>query len=98
MDSTYVADAPLGYVQVLAAAVDAGTALPSIPRGTVKVTINVEGSPIRWRDDGTNPTASVGMLVPAGTTFDYRDQGLSSFRAVSATAGAILNISYYGTR
>jgi len=49
---------------------------------------------VRWRDDGTAPTASVGMPLPAGTILSY-DGDLSRIRFIETAASAALNISYY---
>jgi hypothetical protein len=49
---------------------------------------------VRWRDDGVNPTASVGMPLLAGVTLQY-DGDLTRLRFIEATASAELNISYY---
>jgi hypothetical protein len=98
MDSTFVADSSLGYRQVLAATVDAGTTLSPIPKGTSRVVIQAEAQAVRWRDDGVNASTTVGMLLPAGGTLEYKDNGLPQLGFISATAGAILNITFYGTR
>lgn len=34
--------------------------------------VTVEGQPIRWRTDGTDPTAAIGNLATAGTNFTVR--------------------------
>jgi hypothetical protein len=49
---------------------------------------------VRWRDDGVNPTASVGMPLLAGVTLQY-DGDLTRLRFIETTASAELNVSYY---
>tara|TARA_R110000868_G_scaffold195864_1_gene441671 strand:- start:552 stop:734 length:183 start_codon:yes stop_codon:yes gene_type:complete len=49
---------------------------------------------VRWRDDGTNPTASVGMPVAAGSYLNY-DGDLKQIRFIQQTASAELNVSYF---
>jgi hypothetical protein len=49
---------------------------------------------VRWRDDGVDPTASVGMPLAAGVTLQY-DGDLSQIRFIEQVSGAKLNISYY---
>ena len=49
---------------------------------------------MRWRDDGVDPTASVGMLLVAGTPLQY-DGDLSRIKFIETTASAKLNVSYY---
>jgi hypothetical protein len=49
---------------------------------------------VRWRDDGTAPTASIGMPLAAGVTLQY-DGDLSKIKFIESTASAVLNVSYY---
>lgn len=61
-----------------------------------KAVIIVEAAQIRWRDDGTDPTTSVGMVANPGTvlTFDNRDR-LEKFRAIrTGSTSATLSITY----
>jgi hypothetical protein len=54
-----------------------------------------ETNGIRWRDDGTNPTAAIGMPVAAGATLVY-DGDLSAIKIVSQTGTSTVNVSYFG--
>ena len=56
--------------------------------------ITAETQAVRWRDDETAPTASVGMPLAAGATLQY-DGDLTKIRFIEQTASAKLNISYY---
>lgn len=61
-----------------------------------KTIIIVETAQIRWRDDGTDPTASVGFLANVGTiiTLDNRDR-IERFRAIrTGGMSALLGVSY----
>ena len=49
---------------------------------------------VRWRDDGTSPTASVGMPLAAGVTLQY-DGNLKLIKFINNGGTAELNISYY---
>jgi len=49
---------------------------------------------VRWRDDGTSPTASVGMPIAAGAYLNY-DGDLNRVKFIEQTASAKLNVSYY---
>ena len=82
----------LGYEQ-LATLTSAAALTP--PAGSVLAVMVGETQSIRWRDDGTNPTASVGMLLTAGTILEFTGN-LAAFRAIEATSAAKLNVSYYG--
>jgi hypothetical protein len=51
---------------------DTAGGLASVPGGgTSRALIYVGGAPIRFRSDGTAPTATVGMFVPAGNYIDW---------------------------
>ncbi len=56
--------------------------------------IVAEGAPVRWRDDNTAPTASIGMPLAVGVPFQY-DGDLTKIRFIEQSASAKLNISYY---
>lgn len=56
--------------------------------------ITPETQGVRWRDDGTAPTATVGMPLAAGVTLQY-DGDLTKIQFIEQTASAKLNISYY---
>ena len=81
-----------GYQQITN--LSAATGL-TIPVGATVALIQAETQDVRWRDDGTAPTASVGMIIGAGTTLPYTGN-LSAIMLIQATASAKLNISYYG--
>ena len=51
---------PKGYQRITS--LSASTAL-TVPTGARLALIEAEGVAIRWRDDGTAPTASVGMTL-----------------------------------
>jgi hypothetical protein len=58
--------------------------------------IQAEAKDVRWRDDGTDPNSSVGMLLAAGSSMLY-DGDMNAIRFIEAAASAKLNIVYYGT-
>lgn len=88
--ATYVYT-PLGYQQITA--VPTGTFL-TVPTGARMVQICVETQAIRYRDDGTAPTASVGMPVPAATCFTYSGS-LPAIQFIQQTGTAVLDALYY---
>lgn len=81
----------LGYQQITL--LSAATGL-TVPQGTTLAVIAPLTQGVRWRDDGTAPTASVGMPIAAGAYFSY-DGDLKSIKFIEQTASAELNISYY---
>ena len=56
--------------------------------------IVAETQNVRWRDDGTSPTASVGMPLAVGVPLQY-DGDLTKIKFIQQVASAKLNISYY---
>jgi hypothetical protein len=56
--------------------------------------IRCETQAVRWRDDGTAPTASVGMPLAVGDTLVY-DGDLKKIQFIEQTASAKLNVSLY---
>lgn len=65
-----------------------------VPTGATVVLFQAEDQNIRWRDDGTNPTASVGMRLMAGESFLYTGD-LKVLRLIEEAASAKVNTCYY---
>lgn len=82
---------PLSYQQITS--LSASTAL-TVPAQATMALISVEGAAIRYRDDGTAPTASVGMPVAVGQAFQYTGT-LSAIRIIQQSASATINVIYY---
>ena len=82
----------LGYRQLTS--LSSATGLTDIPQGATLALIVPETQNVRWRDDGTNPTASVGMPIFVGASLSY-DGDLNRIKFIESTAGATLNICYY---
>lgn len=89
---------PLGYQQLTLTASAAHLTLPAPPSGSVigYVVIQCEGTSAvaRWRDDGTAPTATVGMILNSGQELDYTGDP-SSIQFIVGSGSPILDISYY---
>lgn len=81
----------LGYQQITSLA--AAAAL-TVPDGAQRARIQPTAQAVRWRDDGTNPTSTVGMQIAAGTETTY-DGDLSALRFIEEAASAVLNVAYY---
>ncbi len=72
----------------------AGTAMPAGARSAV---ISVGSNPIRYRTDGTDPTASEGLLLPVGVWFfPNQREWLRQFRFIDTAAGASEVTVVYG--
>lgn len=85
-------ETPLGYAQL--PSLSAATALSSIPAGATRAVLQAEGQNVRWRDDGTNPSSTTGMLIFAGQLVEYAG-ALASIKFIEVAGGAKLNVSYY---
>ena len=81
----------LGYQQITS--LSSATGL-TVPQGATLALIVPETQNVRWRDDGTNPTASVGMPIFVGASLSY-DGDFNKIKFIEETGSAKLNISYY---
>lgn len=82
---------PLGYQQIT---LSAATGL-TVPAGANVAVISVETAGLRWRDDGTNPTSSIGMPIASGAVpFEYWGD-LSTFVMIAQTGTPLVDVSYY---
>ena len=88
-----------GYQQITSLSSATKLTVPQVtPFGTsmkpVFALIIPEGQAVRWRDDKTAPTASVGLPLAVGIPLQY-DGNLQDIQFIEQVAGAKLNISYY---
>jgi hypothetical protein len=85
-----------GYQQITS--LSSATSL-TVPDGCFMAIITPETQGVRWRDDGTAPTASVGMPLSAGASFKYTGgyDGLKALKFIEQAASAKLNVAYYGS-
>jgi hypothetical protein len=81
---------PAGYVKLTGLTSAKGF---SISNARVAL-ITVIGANVRWRDDGTAPTATDGMPVFAGQSFKYCGN-LKKLKFIQEAAGAEVHISGY---
>ncbi len=86
---------PVGGYQKQSVSTAAG--LANVPRGATVASLVCETQAIRWRDDGTDPTATDGMPVPTGQQFNYSGD-LSKFRMIAQTSTATVHVAYYAAR
>lgn len=87
------AERQLGYQQFTS--LTGSTALV-IPSKCEFVEVTVEAQPVRWRADGTAPTAGVGMPLAVGESKIFTMQQIPQLRFIEQAVGAILNVTYYG--
>jgi hypothetical protein len=89
----------IGYQQITSLSAATGLTVPQrdstgANQKPVLALIVAETQGVRWRDDGTDPTSSVGMPLATGVPFAY-DGDLSRIRFIQQSASAVLNVSYY---
>ena len=90
-----------GYQQIVGLAASTALTVPTANlTGSAQATpklalLQAESQNIRWRDDGTAPTASIGMILNAGADPYPFDGDLSKIRFIQVGATATLNVSYY---
>ncbi len=87
---------PLGFQFINTLSASIGL---EVPDGATHAVIQVETQSVRWRDDGTPPTAAVGMPLSVdslgfGQRFTYFGD-LSAIRFIEQAGGAKLTIAYY---
>lgn len=92
MDTNFRKDRPLGYQQITDLSAAVGL---TIPTGAILALIQPETQAVRWRDDNTNPTASVGYPLPVGGELEMTGQ-LDKIKFIEQVGSAKLNIVYYG--
>lgn len=83
---------PTGYQQITS--LSSATALTIPAAGADMAIIQAETQAVRFRDDGTNPTASVGMPLATGVFMQF-DGDLSVLKFIEQTTSAKLNVLYY---
>lgn len=82
---------PLGYQQLTGMSTAQGL---TVPTGATEAFVVCDTQAVRWRDDGTAPTASVGVGLAVGVGFPYTG-ALSAIKFIEQTASATCNVSYY---
>ena len=82
---------PLGYQQITDVSSAVGL---TVPDGARLAIIQPQTVSIRWRDDGTNPTTTVGMVLAAGADFAYSGN-LDAIKLIETAATSIVNVSYF---
>lgn len=92
MDAGFRANRPLGYQQITTLSAAVGL---TIPDGAAYAVIIAETQAVRWRDDGTAPTATVGQPLAAGVEMVYANTGMTSLRFIEQAPSAKLNVTFY---
>ena len=93
----------MAYAQVtsLSSAASLASSIPNRNQGGMDrgpwhgVEMQAESQNIRWRDDGTAPTASVGMILYAGDAPIIFEGDMFSVELIEVAASAKLNLRFF---
>ena len=85
----------LGYCQLsVSTAVKLSTCSSGVPAGSVVAYIIPETAAVRYREDGTNPTTTVGVPVAVGQQLIYSGN-LNVVTFVAQSGTSTLNVAFY---
>ncbi|KKL64945.1 hypothetical protein LCGC14_2159890 [marine sediment metagenome] len=68
----------------------------TVPQDAVMAIVNVQDKAIYSRDEGTNPTTTVGRLKKADTEFSVCGSAMGTIGFIASGDDAKINVSYYG--
>jgi hypothetical protein len=82
----------LGYAQI---AVGSTADALTVPAGATMALFKTETAGVRWRDDGTAPTAAVGFpIADTDPAFAYSGS-LSAIQFIAQSGSPVLNVAFY---
>jgi hypothetical protein len=85
----------LGYCQLsVTTSVSISTCSGGVPSGAAIAYVTTEGNAIRYRDDGTAPTTSVGVPVAVGAQLIYSGN-VAALQIVAQAGTAVVDIGFY---
>ena len=67
-----------------------------VPNGAKFALIAIEVQPVRFTDDGTTPTLTVGLVLPKDVAPFWYAGNLAAVQFFNDTAGGLVKILYYG--
>lgn len=82
---------PAGCTQLTSLSSATGLTTPDHVKLTL---IQAEADALRWRDDGTDPTSGVGMLLADGDTLVYNGNP-AAIKLIETTGSGIANVCFY---
>jgi hypothetical protein len=87
---------PLGFGRTAGVTTPA-IRLPSLPVDAMYAYIQADGGDLRWRDDGTDPTATVGHFLAMNDALWYVGDlhKIRFIRDTSESSDTNLHVSYY---
>lgn len=81
-------------------AVQLGSAIGlTIPAGADRCIVQAEGAPVRYRLDGTSPTAAIGMrLLQTDSPREFvLEVGMETVKFIAESGSPLLNVTYFGS-
>lgn len=85
----------LGYEQITS--LSSATGL-TVPAGASLALVTPASKSVRWRDDGTNPSSTVGYPLNVGDELQYDAANLGAIKFIETAASATLDVVYYGQK
>lgn len=67
----------------------------TVPAGATHALVHTETNAVRWRDDGTAPTSSVGMYLNTTDQPLLYSGNLNAIQFIAATGTPTIGVSYY---
>jgi len=83
----------LGYQQITSLAAAASL---TIPAGTCLIEMVATTQAVRFRADGTDPTAAIGFPLVVGVPYTIAITTPGAIKVIEQAASAALNINYFG--
>lgn len=78
----------------IALAITASTQLTVPGKGETQAVIQADGNDVRYRLDGTSPTATVGVILKNGTSIVLNMTDATAAKFIQTAATAVLNVTY----
>lgn len=90
-------DTPISFEQIT---INTAVGLTTIPSNANKAVITVQTAGIRYKNDGTNPTATVGHDMRIGSVIFLNGRNaVLNFKAIkSGSTNSKINVDYYVTQ
>lgn len=86
---------PCGYLQVTVTAVQSLTIPAACGSSPALAVIKAEAQALRYRDDGTAPTAAVGQPIAVTDAPILYEGTISALQFIAQTSGGIVNVLFY---
>ena len=85
----------LGYCQLTSVSAATPISTCPIPSNATFVNVIIEGQTVRYRTDGVNPTASVGMLLDIGADKVFSVTALKNIKFIETAPTATVDLEFY---